>query len=148
LSTLTKVLIVLLTLSTIYLCGSVVTYVATAENYKQKVDSLNNDVRSFRAKARGAEDKYQDEKQLKDQLEKELLGEIAALENEKTQLQTNMRELDRQKAELEGKVNSWVEVVKNFSSTTDEQMGFLSNTLDELEKIRADQIAAGNNFLL
>lgn len=35
-STLTKILIVLLTLSSIFLCGIVVTYVANAEDYKQK----------------------------------------------------------------------------------------------------------------
>ena len=37
-STLTKILIVLLTISSIFLCGIVVTYIGTATNYKDKFD--------------------------------------------------------------------------------------------------------------
>ena len=41
-STLTKVLIVLLTIASIFLCGIVVTYVASADNYKQMYDQRRN----------------------------------------------------------------------------------------------------------
>ena len=39
-SPLTKILIVLLTLSSIFLCGIVVTYVGNADNYKEQYKSL------------------------------------------------------------------------------------------------------------
>ena len=50
-STLTKILIVLLTLSSIFLCGIVVTYVANADNYRQKYDDLKTDKDSLSKKA-------------------------------------------------------------------------------------------------
>ena len=39
-STLTKILIVLLTVSSVFLCGVMVVYVATTNNYKQKYKDL------------------------------------------------------------------------------------------------------------
>ena len=39
-STLTKILIVLLTVTSILLCGIVVSYVANADNFKQKYNDL------------------------------------------------------------------------------------------------------------
>ena len=45
-STLTKVLIVLLTIASIFLCGIVVTYVASAENYKERYDLSQRSQRS------------------------------------------------------------------------------------------------------
>ena len=50
-STLTKILIVLLTLSSIFLCGIVVTYVANADNYRQKYNQIKSDIDSLRKKA-------------------------------------------------------------------------------------------------
>ena len=47
-STLTKVLIVLLTIASIFLCGIVVTYVASAENYKDKWQTLQSSERRAR----------------------------------------------------------------------------------------------------
>ena len=141
-STLTKVLIVLLTLSTIYLCGSVVTYVATAENYKAEVTSLKRDIRALDKKAKGAEDKYQEQKRLKAELERNLRGQIAAMENEKSRLQTNLTKLERKKDELEAEVNSWVDAVRSFSTSTDDQMKLLADRLKELNEFRKKVIAA------
>ena len=45
-STLTKVLIVLLTISSIFLCGIVVTYVSNAHNYKKLHTDLKDDERA------------------------------------------------------------------------------------------------------
>ena len=53
-SNLTKVLIVLLTISSIFLCGIVVTYVANADNYRQKYDNLRNDRDAAQRKQRTA----------------------------------------------------------------------------------------------
>jgi chromosome segregation ATPase len=47
LSTLTKILIVLLTLSTIFLCGITVTYVGTATNYKKLYTERNSKIQSL-----------------------------------------------------------------------------------------------------
>ena len=42
-SKLTKILIVLLTISSIFLCGIVVTYVANADDYRQENKSLRKE---------------------------------------------------------------------------------------------------------
>ena len=141
-STLTKILIVLLTLSTIYLCGSVVTYVATAENYKEIVSGLKTDLRAANAVAENEKEKYLNEKDLKTQLGIKLEAEIAALEDDKIQMQVNLTKLESKKNVLELEVSSWVKVVQSFSSTTDERMAFLAEKLRELKEVRAEQIAA------
>ncbi|MBN2588278.1 MAG: hypothetical protein JXA96_00315 [Sedimentisphaerales bacterium] len=48
-STLTKILVVLLTLSSIFLCGITVTYVGTATNYKKAYDARNKDIQSLKS---------------------------------------------------------------------------------------------------
>lgn len=47
-STLTKILIVLLTISSIFLCGIVVTYVGSATNYKKQFEDRKKDIDSLK----------------------------------------------------------------------------------------------------
>ena len=49
-STLTKILIVLLTISSIFLCGIVVTYIGTATNYKKEFENRKSTIDSLRTK--------------------------------------------------------------------------------------------------
>ena len=51
-STLTKVLIVLLTVFSIFLCGIVVTYVANADNQKKIAQDATRDLRAARTARR------------------------------------------------------------------------------------------------
>ena len=139
-STLTKILIVLLTLSSLFLCGIVVTYVANADNYREKYTNIRSDRDSLdkklKAKTKEANE-YIDQKQ---QLEDKLRSEIAALSAKVGKLEGNLRDVERERASLLAQVESWTSITKDFYTTNDKQGALLKNTLDELKRIQAEQI--------
>ncbi len=55
-STLTKILIVLLSLFSIFLCGAVVTYVATATNFKNALETQKDENNVLAAENRSRAD--------------------------------------------------------------------------------------------
>jgi len=140
LSTLTKILIVLLTLSSIFLCGIVVTYVANADNYRQKYDDTRADKDSLSKKVKALTEQVNQKIEQRKLLEDKLSSEIASLKAEIGELQGNLNNAEREKAVLLQKVNSWTSITKDFSQTTEEQRRLLENTLDELNKIQTEQI--------
>jgi septal ring factor EnvC (AmiA/AmiB activator) len=140
LSTLTKILIVLLTLSSIFLCGIVVTYVANADNFRQKYNGLAADKDSLSKKVKDLTKQVNDKIEEKKLLEDKLRGEIASLKKDFGELQSKLDNVEREKAVLLQKVNSWTSITKDFSETTDKQRQLLTNTLDDLNKIQSEQI--------
>jgi cell shape-determining protein MreC len=141
LSTLTKILIVLLTLSSIFLCGIVVTYVANADNYRQKYDGLKTDKDSLSKKVEDLTKQINENIEQKKQAENKLNSEITSLKTEKGELQTNLDNAEREKAALLQKVNSWTSITKDFYETNDKQGQLLKNTLDELNKVQTEQVS-------
>lgn len=139
-NTLTKILIVLLTLSSIFLCGIVVTYVANADNYRQKYNALRADKDSLSKKVEDLTKQVNEKIEQKKQLEDKLNSEITSLKGQIGGLQTNLDNAEREKAVLLQKVDSWTSITKDFYQTTDKQGQLLKNTLDELNKVQAEQI--------
>jgi len=141
LSTLTKILIVLLTLSSIFLCGIVVTYVANADNYRQKYNDLKTDKDSLSKKVEDLTKQVNENIEQKKQVENKLSSEITSLKAEKGELQTNFDNAEREKAALLQKVNSWTSITKDFYETNDKQGQLLKNTLEELNKVQTEQVS-------
>lgn len=139
-STLTKVLIVLLTISSIFLCGIVVTYVANAEDYRQKYVDLNNRERAARENERNTREQLNKTIEQADQQKKMLNDEIAKLEEEVAILETERDEAQRQRDDARRKMDSWAAIVMDFSKTTDAQRQLLEDTHAELKKIQAEII--------
>lgn len=140
-STLTKILIVLLTLSSIFLCGIVVTYVANADNYRQKYNDLKTDKDSLSKKVEDLTKQVNENIEQKKQVENKLSSEITSLKAEKGELQTNFDNAEREKAALLQKVNSWTSITKDFYETNDKQGQLLKNTLEELNKVQTEQVS-------
>jgi cell shape-determining protein MreC len=140
LSTLTKILILLLTVSSFILCGIVVTYVGTAGNYKQQYDDLKDDRDGLSRKVRAFKKQVDEKTQQKKQLEDKLSGEMTALQAQMGELEGELKNAEREKATLLQKVNSWASIVEDFSETNDKQGQLLKNTLEELNKVQAEQI--------
>lgn len=138
-STFTKILIVLLTVSSFILCGIVVTYVASADNYRQKYEGLKADKDSLSKKAEDLTRQVNENIEQKNQLEKKLNSEITALKTEKSQLETKLDNSEREKAALLQKVDSWVSITKDFYETNDKQGQLLKNTHEELIKLQTEQ---------
>ncbi len=141
-STLTKVLIVLLTISSIFLCGIVVTYVANAENYRK------NYLDQKREKDAAVENEKQAQKDLNKTIEdasereRKLKSDIADLESQVGKLNTKLTESERQKAALIEEAGKWKAITRDFSDTNEKQRQLLEDTLAKLKTIEAEQIKA------
>jgi len=90
LSTLTKVLIVLLTVASIFLCGVVVTYVASAENFREKWQSQQNSARAAMQQRDQAKEELNSAMEAHAAEKTKLNGNIAALQAQITNLKTQL----------------------------------------------------------
>jgi len=95
LSTLTKVLIVLLTVFSLFLCGIVVTYVANAENQRKRADTLQQQVQSAKQRQQSAMESEAKLKEEADAQKADLNKQIADLTTLRTQLEGEIDRLKR-----------------------------------------------------
>jgi chromosome segregation ATPase len=125
LSTLTKILIVLLTLSSIFLCGITVTYVGTANNYKQLWKDRGRENQTLK------EDKIALEQEVNN-LNEQLNKDKANYESYKDKLED---EIDAMGIELNichQDLNNANERIKNAM----DKMDFYAKTVEENNKLR------------
>ena len=139
-STLTKILIVLLTLSSIFLCGIVVTYVANADNFKEQNEVLRTRLNATEENKKSAQGQLKENIAKSQRLETKLNNEIASLNIKFSEVENSLKDAEREKATLLAKVESWVSITENLTKTTDDQGQFLKNTLNELSEVKAEQI--------
>jgi hypothetical protein len=140
LSTLTKILIILLTISSFFLCGIVVTYVANADNYKKLYRDLKSEKDALTVQASSLKTQLNEQIAKTQQLEDSLKAQISSLRAENTTLGNELGSSEREKSALLQKVNSWASITKDFYKTNDQQGLLLKNTLQELNKAQAAQI--------
>jgi DNA repair exonuclease SbcCD ATPase subunit len=140
LSNLTKILIVLLTISAIFLCGIVVTFVATADNYKEKNTRLSSERSSLEQEKESLNTQLKEKIQQKDDLEKSLNAQIAALKTDADDIKAKLSAAERQKAELVERTNSFAATAKDFQATSEKQAQLLTTAQDEVKQIKAEQI--------
>jgi hypothetical protein len=146
LSTLTKVLIVLLTISSIFLCGIVVTYVANADNYKQKYESQNNSYQSAKRNEDNAKTQLNNTIEEKNR-EAEKLGEqIASLEDQINKLKGDLANAGRERDDAVRKVNNWMTIVKDFSVTVENNQQLVKDALAERDTKEAELIKQGKEL--
>ncbi len=139
-STLTKILIVLLTFFSIFLCGVVVNFIAAAENYKEEYEKTRVDRDAAKQKY-DAEIRQANETIAKMEQKKNVLtSQIASLETTNSQLQNDLKSTEREKASLLQKVNNWTSIVADFRETNEQQGKTLENTLRRLETVEAEKI--------
>jgi cell shape-determining protein MreC len=140
LSALTKILIVLLTLSSIFLCGIVVTYVANADNFKEQNEVLRTKLNAAEENKKSAQEQLKENIAKSQRLETKLNNEIASLNIKFSKVENDLKDAEREKATLLAKVESWVSITENLTKTTDDQGQLLKNTLNELSEVKAEQI--------
>jgi myosin heavy subunit len=112
LSTLTKVLIVLLTVFSIFLCGIVVTYVASAENQKERADNLQRTIQAAKSREADAQQQLEEEKQRAQDEKAKLNEQILAFD---TQIKTLQGELDMAKRERD----QWSQKAAGMAATAE-----------------------------
>ena len=138
-STLTKVLIVLLTVFSIFLCGIVVTYVANAENYRETADSQRSQVQSMRNARDAAVRSEEQQKQAAEQLKAELNQQINDLNVATTQIQAQLDAVKRDNTLKEQQVTNQTAAVKLANQAATEQTRLFEDVQQEIETLRADQ---------
>jgi hypothetical protein len=140
LSTLTKVLIVLLTISSIFLCGIVVTYVSYAENYRQKSNKLQADKQAAEQNEINAKKQLKLANDAAGKLEEKLNDDINTLKIKVSQLNTQLTEAQRTASEAVTQEDIWRDINTKFLSTNEDLRKLLEDKLAELKSVDASRI--------
>jgi uncharacterized coiled-coil DUF342 family protein len=130
----------LLTFATVLLCAFVVSYVASAESYKEKADANHQQFLQEQERAERDKKDLDTAKAQFAQREKDLNGQITDLRN---QLSSATSELSRQKAEvarLLDEADKWTTLADGFKQAEEDQRQLLANAQNELEKARAEGV--------
>jgi chromosome segregation ATPase len=139
LSTLTKVLIVLLTVFSLFLCGTVVTYVANADNQKKKADGLQQQLQSARQRQQSAIASEEQQKQESEALKADMGKQLNDLNTLRTQLEAQIDGLKRENGQLVQKLTDMAAVVETANATASHQTELFQNSQQEVQSLRAEQ---------
>ncbi len=139
-STITKILIVLLSLFSIFLCGMMVSFVGSAENYKSlyTTEKLNSQV--LLSEAENLKIQFKEQAQKTSELETKLRQEMATLQERNNQLAASLRNAERAGQEFESRAESWKGVMTGFDASVRSMLESLKLTQGELEKARAQNV--------
>ena len=139
-STLTKVLIVLLTVASIFLCGIVVTYVAGSVNYKQRYDDLNTRFSSAKKSEENANTQFNDLKSKTDAEKLELNKQLAALQEQINGLRADLKKTEIDRDDARRKEDSWEALSKDFSERIEVNNRLTADAQAGLVKVEADLV--------
>lgn len=138
-SPLTKILIVLLTLSSILLCGVVVAYVGSATDYKKQSETYRVQLQAEREKQAKATKDLEQKRAQFEQAEQRLSQQITSLNSEINTLRDELATAERRKEELLDEAGKWKAAMTSANTTYAEQGKLLENTLAELDKARSER---------
>lgn len=138
-STLTKVLVVLLTVFSIFLCGIVVTYVAHAENQRGRANDLDRQLQSARQRRDAAIASEEEHKKEVEALKADLGKQVADLNVLKGQLDAQIDGLKRENAQLVQKLTDMAAVVATANETLAKVRDQSAVAEQEVKNLRADQ---------
>lgn len=138
-STLTKVLIVLLTVFSIFLCGIVVTYVANADHYREIATKNKRDYDSARQMRRQAEEKLDDADKEHQIAKDEWAAQRTELENSVNSLTTELEKVKRDNAKLVLDVANANTTVKKSTEIQEKQMAQAQSAQQEVKTLQAEQ---------
>jgi len=134
LSTLTKVLIVLLTVFSIFLCGIVVTYVANAENQRERADGLNRQLQSAKQTQRKAENDLTQANNEHQNARRDLEAQMNQLRVAMSDLQANLDAVKRENAQL-------VQQVTDMGAAVEQANALQASQLQQAQAAQQDVVA-------
>ncbi|UCC99154.1 MAG: hypothetical protein JSW66_04560 [Phycisphaerales bacterium] len=139
-STLTKVLIVLLTIASIFLCGIVVTYVASAVNYKERYDSLSGQYRAAQAREENASSQFNELKNRTDEEKLAMNKQMAGIQQQISSLQAELKQTQIDRDDARRREDSWEAQTKDFAKTVEANNQLRADAEAELKTVTADLI--------
>ena len=138
-STLTKVLIVLLTVFSIFLCGIVVTYVANAENQRERADGLQSRVRSAQRLADDAKDDLAEATAQHEEARRDLEAQMNEVRVALSDLQAQFDAVKRENTQLVQRVTSLGASVEQANALQASQLQQAQAAQQDVVALRADQ---------
>jgi chromosome segregation ATPase len=130
---------VLLTISSIFLCGIVVTYVANADNYRNKYNDLKIKADGWREKSEGDRKAYNEKDAELTRTLNEKNSEIAALNTQISTLKTQLKDLEAQKNIEQKRASDMASVVETANQTISETAQLLKNAQDDFKKADSER---------
>jgi predicted nucleic acid-binding Zn-ribbon protein len=146
LSALTKILIVLLSLLSVYLCSSVVIYVSTATNYKKAYEDLRTELAASKEKNKSFEQQLEEKNRQMTEHSDKLDAEIASLKVDKSKIEQDLKNAERDKLALDEKVQNLAAAALKFEQTVGGMEGSLKETRAELDKARVEGVKLSKNL--
>ncbi|MHC4692833.1 MAG: hypothetical protein ACYS67_08825 [Planctomycetota bacterium] len=145
-STLTKILIVLVTISAIFLCGIVVTYVALAVNYKDKHDLIKTERDGLVETNKSLTEQRNAMEAQKNDKENELNSTIAKLNTEIGTLKGQIKDFEDQRKNWLQRVSDMASVVETTTQTSKETTKLMMDKEAELNKLKTEKIKLMDQF--
>jgi hypothetical protein len=142
LSTLTKILVVLLSLFSIFLCGMVISYVGSANNYKTKYENEKLARDAVQSENISLTDRYNEQVAKTIAMEGKKDALIQTLQERNIQLASNLQKAERLGQEYYARAESWKGVLTGFEQSVAAMLESLNLTRDQLEKARAINISS------
>jgi len=140
LSTLTKVLIVLQTVFSVFLCGIVITYVGNADSYKDKYDTANSRLGAAQRTSDQADKELSEFKALKEAEFTKAGQEIQALGDQLGALDGQVKEALRAKLQAEAEAANMASAAKASSDTAVAQTDLFKTAQAQLTTARQEQV--------
>ncbi|MDH7599007.1 MAG: hypothetical protein QHH07_05155 [Sedimentisphaerales bacterium] len=137
-STLTKVLIVLQVFGVMALCVLVVSYVATADNYRQLYQQQQNRAISADQQRQATISEFEQYKATKEEQIANLNREITRRSTQVSALENQLASAQRQNAQLTDKVTTLTAQMELANNLASQQTELAKKAQDELSQIRAE----------
>lgn len=130
----------MLTISSIFLCGIVVTYVANADNYRQLYNSQRAAKDSLQESVNDLTKRLNAKEAEKNDLEDNLGNQITSLKIELDELKGQLQGSEREKAALLQRVDRFAADVETFTKTNADNRTLLEDTIKTWKSVEADLI--------
>ena len=138
-STLTKILIVLLTISSIFLCGIVVTYVGTATNYKKAWEDRRSEIAALKAEKDDLNNKITALNETINSEAAKHTTAIDSLQSEISQLTTERNQYQNELKNAQAKIETNASILASNTQTVADNNRLRKEAQDrvaELEKLK------------
>lgn len=139
-STLTKILVVLLSLFAVFLCGMVVSYVGSANHFKSQYESEKLAREAIQAENLSLAGQFNEQVAKTKELEHNKATELLSLQEHNNQLLIKLQNAERIGQEYQVRAESWKGVLTGFEQSVASMLESLKLTRDQLEIARSQNI--------
>lgn len=139
-STLTKILVVLLSLFSIFLCGMMVAFVGSTKNFKSQFEEQRGLAQYAQAELTKKDELFNTQAFKYKELENRLQETITALETDKNQLVADLRNAQRDSDRFQADAESWRGVMVGFEQSVRNLQASLQQTQQQLDSARSQRI--------